>query len=32
MYLSNPSTQAGCDTMSIFKKSLTGLNLEFSFS
>ena len=27
-----PSTQAGCDTRSIFKQSLTGLNPEFSFS
>ena len=29
---SNPSAQAGCDTMSNFKRSLTGLNSEFSFS
>ena len=28
----NPSTQAGYDTRSIFKWSLTGLNSEFSFS
>ena len=28
----NPSTQAGYDTRSIFKRSLTGLNSEFSFS
>ena len=28
----NPSTQAGYDTRSIFKWSVTGLNLEFSFS
>ena len=28
----NPSTRAGYDTWSIFKQSLTGLNLEFSFS
>ena len=28
----NPSAQAGYDTMSIFKRSLTGLNSEFSFS
>ena len=28
----NPSTRAGCDTRSIFKRSLTGLNSEFSFS
>ena len=32
MYLPNPSTQAGYDTRSIFKRSLTGLNSEFSFS
>ena len=31
-YLPNPSAQAGYDTRSIFKRSLTGLNLEFSFS
>ena len=31
-YLTNPSTLAGCDTRSVFKRSLTGLNLEFSFS
>ena len=31
-YLPNPSTQAGYDTRSIFKQSLTGLNSEFSFS
>ena len=31
-YLPNPSTQAGYDTRSIFKKSLTDLNSEFSFS
>ena len=31
-YLPNPSTQAGYDTRSIFKLSLTGLNSEFSFS
>ena len=29
---SNPSTRAGYDTRSIFKRSLTGLNSEFSFS
>ena len=29
MYLPNPSTCAGCDTKSIFKQSLTGLNLNF---
>ena len=28
----NPSTQVGYDTRSIFKRSLTGLNSEFSFS
>ena len=28
----NPSAQAGYDTRSIFKQSLTGLNSEFSFS
>ena len=28
----NPSAWAGYDTRSIFKESLTGLNLEFSFS
>ena len=27
-----PSAQAGYDTRSIFKRSLTGFNLEFSFS
>ena len=32
MYLSNPSTLAGCDTRSIFKQSLTDLISEFSFS
>ena len=31
-YLPNPSARAGCDTRSIFKRSLTGLNSEFSFS
>ena len=31
-YLPNPSARAGYDTMSIFKRSLTGLNSEFSFS
>ena len=29
---SAPSSRAGYDTRSIFKRSLTGLNLEFSFS
>ena len=28
----SPSSRAGYDTRSIFKRSLTGLNLEFSFS
>ena len=28
----NPSARAGYDTRLIFKWSLTGLNLEFSFS
>ena len=28
----NPSSRAGYDTSSIFKRSLTGLNSEFSFS
>ena len=27
----NPSARAGHDTRSIFKRSLTGLNSEFSF-
>ena len=31
-YLPNPSARAGYDTKSIFKRSLTGLNSEFSFS
>ena len=31
-YLPNPSARAGYDTRSIFKRSLTGLNSEFSFS
>ena len=30
--LTNPSDRAGYDTKSIFKRSLTGLNSEFSFS
>ena len=30
--LPNPSARAGYDTRSIFKRSLTGLNSEFSFS
>ena len=32
LYLPNPSARAGYDTKSIFKRSLTGLNSEFSFS
>ena len=34
MYIifTNPSARAGYDTRSIFKRSLTGLNSEFSFS
>ena len=28
----NPSARAGYDTRSIFKRSLTGFNSEFSFS
>ena len=28
----NPSARAGYDTRSIFKRSLAGLNSEFSFS
>ena len=31
-YLPNLSARAGYDTRSIFKRSLTGLNSEFSFS
>ena len=31
-YLPNPAARAGYDTRSIFKRSLTGLNSEFSFS
>ena len=31
-YLPHPSARAGYDTRSIFKRSLTGLNSEFSFS
>ena len=30
--LTNPSVRAGYDTRSIFKRSLTGFNSEFSFS
>ena len=32
MYLFNPSAQAGCDTKSIFKWSLTDFNSKSSFS
>ena len=28
----NPSARAGYDTRSIFKRSVTGLNSDFSFS
>ena len=28
----NPSARAGYDTKTIFKRNLTGLNSEFSFS
>ena len=31
-YLPNPSARVGYDTRSIFKRSLTDLNSEFSFS
>ena len=31
-YLPSPSARAGYNTRSIFKRSLTGLNSEFSFS
>ena len=31
-YLPNPSARAGYDTRSVFKRGLTGLNSEFSFS
>ena len=31
-YLPKPSARAGYDTRSIFKRSLTGLNSEYSFS
>ena len=31
-YLPDPSTRTGYDTRSIFKRSLTGLNSEYSFS
>ena len=32
LLFTNPSARAGYDTRSIFKRSLTGLNSEFSFS
>ena len=32
MYVSNPSTMAGCDTRSGFKWNKSGLNSKFSFS
>ena len=32
MYLPNRSAQAGCDKGKYLKRSLTGLNSEFSFS
>ena len=32
IYISNSSLQAGYDTRSVFNRSLTGLNSEFSFS
>ena len=32
MYSPNPSARVGYDTRSIFKRSLMGLNSEFSFS
>ena len=32
MYLPNPFAQTECNTRSIFKQSLIGLNSEFSFS
>ena len=31
-HIYHPSARAGYDTRSIFKRSLTGLNSEFSFS
>ena len=31
-HLPNPSARAGYETRSIFMRSLTGLNSEFSFS
>ena len=31
-YLPNPSARAGYDPRSVFKRSLAGLNSEFSFS
>ena len=32
IYFSNLSDQAGCDSRSVFKQSLTGLNSDLSFS
>ena len=32
IYIYKPYARAGYDTRSIFKRSLTGLNSEFSFS
>ena len=32
LIFTNPSAQAGYDTRLIFKRGLTGLNSEFSFS
>ena len=31
MYLPKPSTREGCNTLAIFKQTLTGLNSEFSY-
>ena len=32
IYLPNPTTCAGCDTSYVFKRSVTCLNSEFSFT
>ena len=32
IHVSNPASRAGCDTWSIFKRSLIGLNSEISFT
>ena len=32
IYILKPSARVRCDTRLVFKLSLTGLNLEFSFS